>query len=169
MDIELAIKTALEYEQNVVDVYGENAEKFESPVAAKIFSVLGKEEQGHVDYLEAKLEQWKKTGKVSVGTVETIIPDKKTLEINLKNLQKTSEKADLNDEIRIFQKALELETKASNFYKDLVGKLGDEDRKLFQRFVEIEEGHEAIIQSEIDVAQGLGFWFDFTEFDLEAS
>jgi hypothetical protein len=38
---------------------------------------------------------------------------------------------------------------------------------LFQRFVEIEQGHLAIVQAEIDSVSGLGFWFDMREFDLE--
>jgi len=37
-----------------------------------------------------------------------------------------------------------------------------------QRFVEIEEGHRAIVQAEIDCVSGLGFWFDTAEFKLEA-
>jgi hypothetical protein len=35
--------------------------------------------------------------------------------------------------------------------------------------VEIEAGHEAIVQAEIDALNGLGFWFDFTEFRLESA
>ncbi len=39
---------------------------------------------------------------------------------------------------------------------------------LFDRFLEIEEGHVTIVQGELDAVQGLGFWFDVMEFSLEA-
>jgi hypothetical protein len=51
----------------------------------------------------------------------------------------------------------------------MVTDLKDEERKLFNRFVEIEVGHEAIVQAEIDALTGLGFWFDYTEFRLEGA
>ena len=38
----------------------------------------------------------------------------------------------------------------------------------FGRFLEIEQGHQAIVRAEIDALTGMGFWFDFQEFDLEA-
>ena len=43
-----------------------------------------------------------------------------------------------------------------------------EAQALFQRFVEIEQGHQAIVRAEIDSVSGLGFWFDMQEFNLEA-
>jgi hypothetical protein len=39
---------------------------------------------------------------------------------------------------------------------------------MFQRFPEIEDGHNAIVQAELDSVQGLGYWFDVEEFKLEA-
>ncbi len=62
-----------------------------------------------------------------------------------------------------------MEIKTSNFYKGLVGQLPKEFQPMFERFVEIEEGHEAIVSAEINNARGLGFWFDFQEFDLESA
>ena len=61
MTLEKAIKTALEYEEKVRDIYYENAKKFRSETAQKIFTVLGDEEQKHVDYLEAKMKEWQDT------------------------------------------------------------------------------------------------------------
>jgi hypothetical protein len=45
--------------------------------------------------------------------------------------------------------------------------LDSEGQQLFERFVEIEEGHKAIVQAEIDCLSGSGFWFDTPEFSLE--
>jgi rubrerythrin len=169
MTLEEAIKTAIEYEEKVTDVYFENAKKFRNPVPRKIFKVLADEERHHVEYLEAKLKEWQETGKVTVKKLETIVPDKSTIDDNVKQLQKDSGKQDFGDEIEIFKKALKLEVATSNFYKKMVRELPAEDQVLFEQFVEIEEGHEAIVQAEIDSATGLGVWFDFMEFSLESS
>jgi hypothetical protein len=34
-------------------------------------------------------------------------------------------------------------------------------------FLEIEDGHLAIVQAQLDSVQGMGFWFDIAEFRLE--
>jgi len=168
MNLEEAIKTALEYENQVRDVYYQEADKLTSTVAKKIFADLGMEEQGHVDYLNHRLSEWQKTGTVTVAKLETIVPNKNTIDANVRNLKKNPEGQIFDDEIESFKKALEMEVKASNFFKELVEKLPEENKSLFRRFMEIEEGHEAIIKAELDNARGLGYWFDFQEFNLEA-
>ena len=76
---------------------------------------------------------------------------------------------DFGVELDMLKKALTLEVEATRFFRSMVAELKDEERKLFARFVEIEEGHEAIVQAEIDALTGLGFWFDYTEFRLEGA
>ena len=49
----------------------------------------------------------------------------------------------------------------------MVQTLDDQGRALFARFVEIEGGHLAIVQAEIDCVSGSSFWFDTAEFSLE--
>jgi rubrerythrin len=70
-------------------------------------------------------------------------------------------------EFESLKKALDLELETSAFYKKMVATLDDDGRRLFERFVEIEEGHVAIVQAEMDLVSGTGFWFDTAEFDLE--
>jgi hypothetical protein len=50
----------------------------------------------------------------------------------------------------------------------MVRELPVEGQNLFSRFLEIEDGHGAIVQAEIDSVKRMGFWFDLKEFDLEA-
>jgi hypothetical protein len=50
----------------------------------------------------------------------------------------------------------------------MVRELPPEGQSLFSRFLEIEDGHGAIVQAEIDNVKQMGFWFDLKEFDLEA-
>jgi len=168
MNIEEAIKTSIEYEGKVAAVYNKYADKFQSEIGAKIFRTLGKEEEDHVAYLKAKLAEWQESGQVSIEAVNTLVPDQETLKKNVKKLKKIAKQENIDNEIEYFQKALEMEVKTSNFYKSLVADLPKEYQPMFERFVEIEEGHEAIVRAEIDNARGLGFWFDFQEFDLEA-
>lgn len=68
----------------------------------------------------------------------------------------------------MLNKALDVEIETSSFYKEMVDRLEDEPQKMFKRFLEIEEGHLALVQAEIDSITGTGFWFDFQEFNLEA-
>ena len=42
-----------------------------------------------------------------------------------------------------------------------------EGKELFQRFLEIEVGHQAIVQAELDYLNQTGTFFDFQEFNLE--
>jgi rubrerythrin len=76
---------------------------------------------------------------------------------------------DFGVELEMLKKALALEIEATRFFTRMVSELADEERRLFSRFVEIESGHEAIVQAEIDAVTGLGFWFDYTEFRLEGA
>ena len=168
MNLGDAIKTAIEYENKVVDVYEKYGDKL-SPVGQKIFKLLGEEEQGHVDYLKAKMAQWQDSGKITIEELDTIVPDKDTIMLNVKRLKTAAKSEGIEGEIEIFQKALKMESDASEFYKGLIGQLPAEDQELFKRFIEIEEGHEAIVKAEIDAAKGLGYWFDFQEFDLESA
>jgi len=168
MTVEKAVRTAIEYETRVRDIYMESAKKFRDATARKIFTVLADEEQRHVDYLENRLDEWQKTGKITLERLESAIPDKDTIEKGVRTLKKRAAVQDYGDDLEIFKKALALEVETSNFYKEMVRELPPGDQPLFQRFVEIEEGHEAIVQAEIDAVTGLGFWFDFMEFDLEA-
>jgi hypothetical protein len=62
-------------------------------------------------------------------------------------------------------KALQLETETSNFYRKMVEEMGS-DGELFERFLEIEKGHQAIVQAELDYHQQTGYLFDFQDFAM---
>jgi rubrerythrin len=73
---------------------------------------------------------------------------------------------DHGTELKMLGKALEAERKTSSFYRKMAAELPAEGQKLFQRFVEIEEGHVAIVQAEMDAVTGNGAWFDVLEIKL---
>jgi len=70
-------------------------------------------------------------------------------------------------EAEYLRKALAAERETSAFYRTMVGEVAEEQRQLFARFLEIEEGHVAIVEAELDAVTGSGFWFGIKEFDLE--
>jgi len=167
MTLEEAIKMALEYETRVRDVYVESAKDAEDETGKRIFKVLGEEEQGHIDYLQSKLDEWKRTGKVTSEKLDSIVPSKKAIEEGVQKLDKHMSRSDYGSEMEMLRKALELETETSNFYHKMVDELGDEG-EMFAHFLKIEEGHKAIVQAEIDYLNNTGYFFDFQEFSMES-
>jgi rubrerythrin len=169
MKLQNAIKTALEYEAGVHKIYLEAMNKTKNESAKRIFKVLCEEEMGHLKYLQNRMEEWQKTGKIKIEKLGTSIPSLEAIEKGLQDLQKTvkPERTRQILELELLKKALEAEIKTSDFYKEMVSKLDGEGQELFRRFVEIEEGHEAIVQAEINTVSNWGFWFDTPEFRLE--
>lgn len=169
MEVEKAIKTAIEYEIKVRDVYADAVRNTKNETAKRVFQKLAEEEQGHVDYLESRLTEWQKTGNLKPEKLDTVIPARRAIEDGVKKLDDKMREADKHGEAQMLTKALDVEIETSNFYQEMVSELDQEPQKMFQRFLEIEEGHLAIVQAELDHLNGTGFWFDFREFDLEAS
>jgi rubrerythrin len=134
-----------------------------------VFRALGEEELGHIKYLKERLDEWQKTGKINVKKLGTSIPTREAINKSLQDLRKTvkPKATKLTLELELLKKALETERKTSLFYKDMVSKLDGEGQQLFRRFVEIEEGHEAIVQAEIDCVSNSGVFMDKLEFGLE--
>lgn len=166
MEIEVAIKTALQYENRVVGVYQDAAKSTLDPEGKRMFETLVRDEQSHVKYLEAKLDEWKKTGHVTAERLATLVPSPERIEEGVKKLKSRVATQSRENELKLLRRALNVEVETSTFYKSVVAELPPEGRQLFQRFVEIEEGHLKIVQAEIDSVSGLGFWFDMQEFDL---
>jgi rubrerythrin len=167
MTLEDAITTALEYENRVRDVYRDSVARISDETGRRIIEVLADDEQRHVDYLNAKLEEWKKNGKITVDKLETTVPPQKAIRDGVSKLEKRMSDRDYDVDREILKKAVDVETETSEFYKDVIGKLDGEGQKMFQRFLEIEEGHLAIVQAELDYVTGTGYWFDFNELSME--
>ena len=167
MNIEEAIKTALEYEGKIRRVYKEAADGAKDEDSKRIFSLMMKEEQYHIDYLSKRLEEWKQSGKIEIKKVHTTVPSADIIKKSVDQIEDRMSNKDYSDEILILRKALDLEIETSGFYRKMVEELPEEYRRLFKGFLEIEEGHKAVVQAEIDFLQGGGYWYQFPEFDLE--
>lgn len=167
MTIEEAIKMSIEFEAQVRDFYRNAAEGATDTVGKHIFRVLGDEEQQHLDYLQSKLDEWKKTNRVTAEGLDTAIPSRERIRDVVRKLEARMADGDRGGELQMLTKAIDVEVKTSNFYKKMVEELPSEGQRLFTRFVEIEEGHLAIVQAELDYLGRTGYWFDFREFDME--
>ncbi len=165
--IEQAIETAIKYENRVRDVYKDAVCKTNDEIGQRVFGVLAKEEQGHVDYLEHMLSKVRAGEAVVPGELTSALPTKAAIEAGVKKLTKQLQSTCLDAEVELLRKALHVEEETSAFYRKVVGDLPPEGQALFSPFIAIEDGHVAIVQAEIDSITGMGFWFDYQEFDFE--
>ena len=167
MTLEEALRTALSYETRIRDIYRESADELSDPVGKKVFLALAEEEQGHVDYLESRLAVWEDKGVLDVADLETLVPPVETLNREIEKLKSLKPGESLGDEKRVLSRALAMEVETSAFYRELVDTLESPGKELFARFQEIEDGHIATVQAELDYLSHTGYWFDFQEFDME--
>jgi rubrerythrin len=165
--VEEAIKTSIVYETKVRDVYFGAVDAAEREDAKRVFQLMADEEQSHVDYLEAKLQQWNEDGTVTADGLTTAVPSAETIEQGVETLEEKVGGKEGTVELQWLRKAHGVERETSDFYQRMVDELPDEAKGLFKRFLEIEEGHLALVQAQIDQALGTGYWFDVREFDLE--
>ncbi|NLI97944.1 hypothetical protein GX441_04710 [bacterium] len=166
MTVEEAIKTAIEYETKVRDLYNEALSKATDPDGKRIFSLMASEEQHHLDYLYAKLAKWQASGELTIEGLRTALPSRKRIEEGAKAMQAQVSKRDYGEEINMLEEALEAEKVTSAFYRKMVSELAGEAQKMFAHFVEIEEGHLALVQAELDSVGRMSYWFGLREFDL---
>jgi rubrerythrin len=108
---------------------------------------------------------------VTAESLATLLPTKERIAQGAKVLEARMRLPDAEraTALETLKRALDAEVETSGFYQQMVATLpAGAPRDMFGRFLEIEQGHQAIVAAELDAVQGLGFWFDLKEFDLEA-
>jgi rubrerythrin len=168
LSLDEAIRTAITYEVKVRNLYKEAEEKATEEVGRRIFAKLAEEEQGHIDFLRARLDEWKADGRVQKMELATVLPSRERMEEGVAKLTKSMEPRDWSVELELLQNALEVESETGQFYKRMVNELPAEGASLFRPFLDIEDLHYDLVQSQLDALQSSGFWFDSMEFRLEA-
>ena len=167
MTIEEAIKTAIEYEVRIRDIYREATEAVDDEVGKRIFETLCKDEQHHVDYLQHKLKQLQDTGTIVHERLDYAIPSQEIVDREAEKVKSLVAKDFLGIRRQMLSKALKMEIETSDFYQKMVNELLAEGRALFERFLEIENNHIKAVQFELDYLSKTGYWFDIKEFDME--
>jgi rubrerythrin len=165
--MEEALQTAIGFEWAVRDVYRDAAKDIADPAGRRLFSVLADEEQDHLTYLTDSLQRWRDTGRLPTEALRGSIPTQTAVDAAVAKLEHVMDKEDRGDEVQMLTKALDIELKTSEFYRRMVEELPAVGRQLFARFLEIEQGHLAIVQTELDYLNKAGYWFDYREFDFE--
>jgi len=167
MELEEAIKTAITYEKNIRDIYLEGGRTVKEDHGRKFFQAMSEDEQRHVDYLEYKLDQWRKTGKIVPERLQTTIPSRKAIQKEVHRVRRQMKGEDRGIKQQQLARALKVEMETSEFYEKMVAELSNEGRELFARFLEIEKNHIEAVQFELDYVSSTGYWFDIKEFDME--
>ena len=168
MTLEEAIKTALEYEFKIRDIYLDGVKRIDDQAGKKIFQNLADDEQRHVDYLEYKLKEWGETGKITPGNLESTIPPRDVIQKEAAKLRSQIQKDERGLKQQMLSKALEMEIETSRFYQEMADQLPRDGQSLFARFLEIENNHIEAVHFELDYVGHTGYWFGFEEFDMES-
>ncbi len=168
MELEAALKSALLFENRIRDLYMEAVADTGDPAGKKIFQALADDEQRHVAYLENRLAEWQSAGAISAERLESIIPDKATIQKEAGRLQSKLSEESRGLKQQMLSRALETEIETSRFYEQLVQQVPDTYRAMFTRFLEIENNHIEAVQFELDHLTHTGFWYGFEEFDMES-
>jgi len=167
MTLAEALKTAIELEERVRDVYLSAVEIAGSEEGRRLFDLMAREEQYHVGHLRQKLAELEKSGEVAADDLRTSLPAGDVIEAEVGKLNAGLSGTVSDAERQSLEKALEVEKETSGFYRSMVESLPESERALFARFLEIEEGHLALVQAQLDQASRTGFWFDMREFNFE--
>jgi rubrerythrin len=166
--VESAIEQAIGYETRVREVYRGAAAKEVDPKGKLLFELLAEEEADHVAFLEHALSKWRSTGALGPEAPSTRFPSRTVIAHRVSKVGECVADEPADQAARLEQ-ALCVEQETSDFFREVVNELPPEARAPFERFLEIEDGHLAIVQAELDSVRGLGFWFDVREFDLESA
>ena len=167
MTIEEAIKTAIEYEVRIRDIYREATAAVDDEVGKRIFEALCNDEQHHIDYLQYKLKQLQDTGTIVPERLGSAIPSQEVINREAEKVKSLVAKDFLGIRRQMLSTALKMEIETSDFYQKMVNELPAEGRALFERFLEIENNHIKAVQFELDYVSKTGYWFDIKEFDME--
>jgi len=167
MNLEEAIKTALDYESRIRDLYRDGAASVPDAKGKRIFRELAADEQRHIDYLNYKLDQWRQTGSITDEALESTIPPRDMIRSEAEKLRQQIQRDHRGLKEQMLSKALQVEKETSEFYRRMVETLPAEGRRMFARFLEIENNHIETVQFELDHLGSTGRWFGFEEFDME--
>ena len=168
MQIEEAIKTAIDYETRILAVYAKAASEVADARGRKVLDMLAAEERGHVAYLEDKLRQIKDKGTFQFDALDSRLPVMEAVNAQAAKVADRFSGKPLTRERQILEQALEAEIETSRYYEKLVAALSGDGRRMFARFLEIENEHLQLVRAQLDFITGSGFWFDIPEIDMEA-
>ena len=169
MEIGKALAAAIDFEKRVAAAYGDAIKGARAPEAIRVFRLLEREERDHVAYLEYKLSLWRSEGALDAADLGTEVPSAEEFREGVAKIKALARRPAPPEEVGALKRALDLERETSDFYSRLAATLDAEGRSFFARFLEIEDGHLALVAAELSALERTGYWFDLAEFDLESA
>ena len=167
MDSIATFKTALEYEQNIRDLYTTAISIIDDERGKAIFKTLAEEEQSHIDFLEYSIETLKSDGNINHEQLKTSIPDTANILKNIESMKIKIPERMLGDVKRVLSSALKLEIETTEYYQKAFDSTKGDIKAVMGKFVEIEQRHTDVVRFELDYASHNGFWLGFPEISME--
>ncbi len=161
ISLEKAIKSAIEFEKKIKEMYAEAIVSAQSLQAKRFFKMLSQDEESHLQYLYAKLKEWSQNGKIQLSNLVSAVPAQDIIQKSLRG-SKTQLKIDkqvvVETDMDLLRKIHRAEAETSHFYTALIQQVKEKDRPLFSHFLQIEDGHERYIHNQIDALERNGTW-----------
>ncbi len=167
MSLEQAVKTAISLEEKIRDLYVKSHEECTDETGKRFFAMLRDDEQYHMDYLSDRLDELQKGGQMQHPDLKSLVPSAEEIDACLSEAEKHMAVDDRGVIQQMLSNALRVEVRTSEFYEKMVSESEGEIRGMFARFLEIENGHIAAVQAELDFVMSTGYWFGIKEFDME--
>lgn len=167
MDLLSGLKTAMAMEIKIRDIYAQAYEKCPEDTGRRFFAMMRDDEQYHHDYLEKRLKEWTHSGDIQYQDIKMNVPAGPQIEACIQDVRKAMSVEERGVIQQMLSNALTGEVITSEFYDKMVDDSDGAAQKMFARFLEIENGHIAAVQAELDYVMKTGYWFDFKEFDME--
>lgn len=160
------LKTAIELESKGLRTFLEFAKKTKNIAGKNMFIQLALDEQKHWTILEEQMDKLVKGKTISDIEIPTDDIEKILPKIGEKIVKTKGESG--TDDIDALNAALDLESKASEFFKEKAEQVSNpEIKKLLLELSEWELRHYKIIDAELNAIQQTGFWFDVQEFMMD--
>jgi rubrerythrin len=167
MNMQTGLKTAMAMELKIRDIYVLAFERCSDEAGRRFFAMMRDDEQYHHDYLGKRLKELEESGDIQYQDIKMNVPDGQQIQACIQDVQKAMTVQDRGMIQQMLSNALKGEVLTSEFYEKMVSDSDGLVKKMFARFLEIENGHIAAVQAELDYVMNTGYWFDFKEFDME--
>ncbi len=143
MDLRKAMTQALEFEKKGNRLYSQHASETKNSLVKKVFEYLAAQEIFHIKEIEAYLVKEKIEFKL-LGDKEA--ETKKFFQMTTQEFNKKLSMSD--SDIKAYEEAMNLETSAYNYYKQLLSETQHKDTIKFLKFLmEQEDAHFKLIQN----------------------
>lgn len=167
MSLEQIVKTAISLEGKIRDLYIQSYEECPDETGKRFFAMLRDDEQYHMDYLSDRLDELRQGSEMQHPEIKTLVPSAEEMDACLADAEKHMAVDDRGVIQQMLSNALKVEVRTSEFYAKMVSESDGNVQNMFARFLEIENGHIAAVQAELDFVMNTGYWFGMKEFDME--